>query len=189
MLKSCLYLSPAVQQTLFWKTRRRDWRERGRHSSTGHKLGHFDIVELIGRGGMGDVYRARDTRLKCDVAIKVLPAEFASAVLTRLTTNPGLTTHGAISSDGKLVAFASDRAGTDNLDIWVKQIGAGGSPVRLTPDPADDDDPTFTPDGTRIAFRSERNGGGIYEIPALGGDARLLGSQGRRPRFSPMENS
>src|SRR3982750_1072495 len=42
----------------------------------GRKLGDFEIVELIGRGGMGEVYRARDTTLKRDVAIKVVPEAF-----------------------------------------------------------------------------------------------------------------
>ena len=43
----------------------------------GDKLGNFEIVAMIGRGGMGEVYRARDPRLKRDVAIKTLPSGFA----------------------------------------------------------------------------------------------------------------
>ncbi|MGA7410798.1 MAG: protein kinase [Bryobacteraceae bacterium] len=45
---------------------------------SGDKLGNFQIVALIGRGGMGEVYRARDLRLKRDVAIKTLPSGFAA---------------------------------------------------------------------------------------------------------------
>ena len=43
----------------------------------GTKLGQYEVVESIGAGGMGEVYRARDTKLGRDVAIKVLPEEFA----------------------------------------------------------------------------------------------------------------
>ncbi len=43
----------------------------------GSHLGPYEILGLIGSGGMGEVYRARDTRLGRDVAVKVLPAEFA----------------------------------------------------------------------------------------------------------------
>src|SRR5262245_48831175 len=42
----------------------------------GTHLGAYEIVALLGKGGMGEVYRARDSRLKRDVAIKVLPGEF-----------------------------------------------------------------------------------------------------------------
>jgi Tol biopolymer transport system component len=45
--------------------------------------------------------------------------------------------------------------------------------------------PDFSPNGSRIVFRSNRDGGGIYEIPAFGGDVRLLARDGLNPRFSP----
>jgi eukaryotic-like serine/threonine-protein kinase len=46
--------------------------------TSGNKLGPYEITSLIGTGGMGEVYRARDSRLKREVAIKVLPKAFSA---------------------------------------------------------------------------------------------------------------
>src|SRR5215472_7240603 len=45
--------------------------------ATGDKLGPYEILAAIGAGGMGEVYRAKDTKLKREVALKVLPEVFA----------------------------------------------------------------------------------------------------------------
>ena len=46
--------------------------------AAGTRLGQYEIVALLGAGGMGEVYRARDARLAREVAVKILPATFAA---------------------------------------------------------------------------------------------------------------
>ena len=101
----------------------------------------------------------------------------------RLTSDAGLTREPAIWAAGNLIAYASDRAG-DNLDIWVQQLQSGES-RRLTTNAADDHEPDFSPDGSKIVFRSEREGGGIYLISTLGGTEQKITDRGHRPKFSP----
>ena len=43
----------------------------------GSKLAHYEVVSALGKGGMGEVWRARDSKLGREVAIKTLPEEFA----------------------------------------------------------------------------------------------------------------
>lgn len=104
--------------------------------------------------------------------------------VTRLTFDVRLAWHPAISSDGKYMAYASDRGESRDTHIWVQELPTG-EPVRITKDASNEDYPFFSADGTKIAFRSDRDGGGIYVVPLLGGEPRLLVPQGTRARYSP----
>jgi Tol biopolymer transport system component/predicted Ser/Thr protein kinase len=139
----------------------------------------FGGVAVLGIGGLiaGAWWRATRTHSEDG------PRPF----LTQLTSDIGWTDHPAISLDGRILAYASDRSGEGNKDIWVQQL-PDGSPVRLTRHAADDIEPSFSADGSRIAFQSSRSGGGLYVIPTLGGEERLVAARGYSPRFSPDGN-
>ena len=105
----------------------------------------------------------------------------ANTELVRLTDGTGLTAEPAISADG--IRF---RPGiTWQSEYLDSATGTGGSAVQLTHDNVNSDDPTFSPDGTSIAFHSKKDGGGIFVIPVIGGEATRLTQSGRSPRFSP----
>jgi serine/threonine protein kinase len=110
------------------------------------------------------------------------PAVAPTRSLTRLTFDPGLQTEPTWSSDGRFVAYSSDRSG--NFDIWALPV-AGGDPIQVTKDAAHDWQPDWSPDGSEVVFRSEREGGGLFLASALGGDERKLANFGYSPRWSP----
>jgi Tol biopolymer transport system component len=106
------------------------------------------------------------------------PAHF-----TRLTGEAGADLYPSISPDGRNVAFV--RSNGHDLDIWVQRVG-GRKALNLTPGAdADDTMPAFSPDGGSIAFRSKRDGGGIFVMGATGESVKRLTREGCHPAWSP----
>ena len=72
----------------------------------GQTLGSYEITSLLGKGGMGEVYRARDLKLKREVAIKILPEEFSRDADRVLELVEGKTLAGRIARGAILVEDA-----------------------------------------------------------------------------------
>jgi len=80
-----------------------------------------------------------------------------------------------LSPDGERVAYTWAGPHNDNWDVYVKAIGPGAKPLRLTENKASDWAPVWSPDGRQIAFvRELETGAAIYTVPSLGGQERRL---------------
>jgi len=106
-----------------------------------------------------------------------------NAAFTQLTDQAGPEYFPSLSPDGKSFLYAGSASG--NWDIYLQRVG-GRNPINLTKESsADDTQPTFSPDGEFIAFRSERDGGGIFVMGATGESAKRLTNFGFNPAWSP----
>jgi len=107
----------------------------------------------------------------------------ASVSLRRLTELPGAELQPSLSPDGRMVVYASAVSG--NLDLYLLRVGGDRSIPLTAGSVADDSQPTFSPDGEQIAFRSERDGGGLFVMGATGESVRRVTNKGFDPAWSP----
>jgi Tol biopolymer transport system component len=95
--------------------------------------------------------------------------------LTPFTADGGLKVSPRFSPDGEKVAYVWTGPADDNRDIYVKALGIGARPLRLTEHPAGAESPAWSPDGRQIAFvRLLEDGPAIYTVPSMGGQEQKL---------------
>src|SRR4029077_16258010 len=93
----------------------------------------------------------------------------------------GIEMFPTLSRDGTW--FVYNRATSGNADIYLQSVG-GQTPSNLDKDSTSDDwAPAFSPDGQRIAFRSERAGGGIFVMARTGEGVKRLTDTGFNPAW------
>jgi serine/threonine protein kinase len=158
----------------------------------GARLGPYEIVSLVGAGGMGEVYRARDPRLGRDVAIKVLPAAFSAdpdrlrrfeqeARAAAALNHPGdrkprplvhsefQELEGQISPDGQWLAYTSDES--KRWEVYVRplsgntgkwQVSTGGG--RLPRWRGDTKELFFLTDARKLMAVEVRTSGSALEV-------------------------
>jgi Tol biopolymer transport system component/class 3 adenylate cyclase len=122
------------------------------------------------------------------VAMPGQPAAPDFTQFTKLTDAFGQAVYPSISRDGKELIYASKLSG--NWDIYSQKFLGEGDldpAVNLLTDssPADDTQPAYSKDGSHIAFRSERGGGGIFIMNSTGGALQQVAKDGYNPSWSP----
>lgn len=116
------------------------------------------------------------------LVLKPRPAGPGAVQPERITFEPGFTFWPAFSTDGTMIAYSVDLDG--NFDLYVRQLN-GRRSIRRTEHPAPDWLANFSPDGSKIVFRSEREGGGLYLMESLAGPEHRIADEGTLPVFSP----
>lgn len=106
--------------------------------AAGAKLGHYEVLGFLGAGGMGEVYRALDPRLKREVALKILPADFAADSERLRRFEQEARTAGALNHPNLLAVY--DVGAQDGSPYLISELlqgetlrarlGAGALPPR-----------------------------------------------------------
>ena len=101
----------------------------------------------------------------------------------RLTFGEGEEIYPNFFPDGKQFVYASSARG--HWDIYLQRTG-GSAAINLTPASEEDNtEPALSRDGSKIAFRSERSGGGLFVMEATGENPRRISASGHLPSWSP----
>src|SRR5512145_3467128 len=95
-------------------------------------LGHYQLLEKLGEGGMGEVWRARDTRLGREVAIKFLPQEFAYDVDRRARFEREARAIAALSHPHIVTLFAVEEA--EGRHFFTMELARGEPLSKRIPD-------------------------------------------------------
>lgn len=114
---------------------------------------------------------------------KTPPTKWADAKATKITDLAGVEIFPSLSPDGKSLIYVSRASG--NWDIYSKRIGAKKSDNLTENCLEEDTQPAYSFDGKRIAFRSSREGGGIFIMTETGESPKKLINFGYNPAWSP----
>ncbi len=138
-------------------------------------------------GWLGYRLASRRTAAQPTATAPAAPAPLATPVFKRvanITSESGPEIQPAVSPDGTWVVYARRTAG--KWDLFRRRVG-GKNAQNLTADAPDADDwmPAISPDGEKIAFRSERDGGGIFVMGATGESVKRVTDLGYDPSWSP----
>ncbi len=116
---------------------------------------------------------------------KIAPSPWLAARSTQVTDFPHEEFFPSISPDGNTIVYAR-RSGSD-WDIFSQRVGGFNAQNLTESFSGDDTQPAFSPDGAYVAFRSERDGGGVFVMGASGESVRRLSDRGLayHPAWSP----
>ncbi len=101
----------------------------------------------------------------------------------QLTDAPGVESSPSLAPDGKSVVYVGRVQGV--MKLYLQRVGGRNATLLDPGATADDWQPAFSPDGEQIAFRSERDGGGIFLMGSTGESVRRLTDFGFNPSWSP----
>jgi Tol biopolymer transport system component len=133
------------------------------------------VVLVLGAAGFWLVRNVNRSR--------TLGPDPTQATLTRLTDLPGREWFPSLAPDGNLFVYA--RKSGDKSRLFLQQVGGGTALDLLPASAAGDSQPAVSPDGHQIAFRSERDGGGIFVMGLMGESVRRVTDFGFNPAWSP----